>query len=88
MTKIYKYIDDGLGVSGLPHEITDDQAKDGGVEQILKEAVAAGLYQEVKPAKQDKPKKAARAIEPERVEPVLREDKPDERENPDKREEE
>ncbi len=42
--KIYKYVGDGLGVPGLPHQITEDEAKQLGISEILKDAIAAGNY--------------------------------------------
>ena len=49
----YIYVSDGLGVPGLPHELTDRDAKALGVADILKAALEAGTYQEKKrkPAK-------------------------------------
>jgi len=44
----------GDGVPGLPHEITDEQAKALGLEKVLKDAVQNGTYTEkpaAKPAK-------------------------------------
>lgn len=44
----------GDGVPGLPHEITEEQAKAQGLDQLLKEAVTNGTYIEkaaTKPAK-------------------------------------
>lgn len=48
MAKKYKYVGNGLGVSGLPHEITDEQAKKRKVYDLLQSAIAAGLYKEEK----------------------------------------
>jgi hypothetical protein len=56
MTK-YKFIGAGMGVPGLPHEITDEQAKADGVDKLLDQAVTLGLYEEVKePVKGQKSK--------------------------------
>lgn len=44
----------GDGVPGLPHEITDEEAKARGLDEILKAAVANGTYiekRDPKPAK-------------------------------------
>lgn len=44
----------GDGVPGLPHEVTDEQAKALGLEKVLQEAVQNGTYIEkaaTKPAK-------------------------------------
>jgi len=54
MAKQYRYIGAGAGVPGLPHEITDEQAKARGVEDLLKAAVENGNYAEVKPGKAGK----------------------------------
>lgn len=40
----YKFIKNGDGIPGLPHEITDEQAKAQGLEPLLKAAIAAGAY--------------------------------------------
>lgn len=56
MTK-YKFVGEGMGVPGLPHEITDEQARADGVEKLLKQAVMLGFYEEVKePVKGQKSK--------------------------------
>lgn len=47
MTK-YKYVGDGAGVPGLPHEISEDEAKEAGIEHLLKVAIDAGVYVDVK----------------------------------------
>ena len=43
----YKYTGGGAGIPGLPHEITDEQAKKLGVKDTLAVAVAAGSYKKV-----------------------------------------
>ncbi len=43
MTK-YIYIGNGAGIPGLPHEITEEEAKTLGVEDLLKEAIQNGSY--------------------------------------------
>ncbi len=43
----YKYIGDGAGVPGLPHEITDEEAQAQGLSDLLMAAVANGSYQAV-----------------------------------------
>lgn len=43
--KIYKYVGDGVGVPGLPHQISEDEAKQLGVSEILKDAITAGNYE-------------------------------------------
>ena len=43
----YKYIGDGAGVPGLPHEISDEEAQAQGLSDLLMAAVANGSYQAV-----------------------------------------
>ena len=45
----YKFVGNGMGVPGLPHEISDDEARELGVEEILKESVKNGNYAETPP---------------------------------------
>ncbi len=45
--KKFVYVGDGAGVPGLPHEITDEQAKEQGVIDLLNDAVKNGAYAEV-----------------------------------------
>ena len=42
----YKFVGDGIGVPGLAHEISDEEAKALGVTEILKDAVKNGSYVE------------------------------------------
>lgn len=42
----YKFVGDGLGVPGLPHEITDTEADELGVSDLLLAAIANGNYAE------------------------------------------
>ena len=49
MSKRYRYVGAGLGVPGLPHELSGDEADELGVSDILAEALKAGIYEEVKP---------------------------------------
>lgn len=42
--KKYKYIGDGAGVMGLPHEITDEEAERDGLSELLAAAVENGSY--------------------------------------------
>lgn len=44
MDTVYKYRGDGLGVPGLPHQITQAEAEQLGVAELLAEAIAAGVY--------------------------------------------
>ncbi len=43
----FKYVGNGQGVPGLPSELSDEEAKSLGVEQILKDAVKAGTFKKV-----------------------------------------
>ena len=55
--KKYKFVGDGMGVPGLAHELTDEQAKADGVKELLDQAVMLGLYVEVnEPVKGQKSK--------------------------------
>lgn len=40
----YKFVGDGAGVPGLPHEISDEEAEALGVADILKAAIENGRY--------------------------------------------
>src|SRR3990167_7087585 len=51
--KVYVYIGDGAGIAGLPNIVSEQEAKDAGVLDLLKDAIKAGKYI-VKP---DKPAK-------------------------------
>lgn len=52
----YRYVGDGLGVPGLPHEISDEEAEALGVAPVLNEAVLNGSYVEITiPAPKGKP---------------------------------
>ena len=52
MPKKYRYAGKAGGfVPGLPEELTENEAKELGVEKTLRECIDAGLYKEVKPAK-------------------------------------
>lgn len=42
--EIYRFVGDGLGVPGLPHEISRSEAQDLGVEELLDQAIQAGVY--------------------------------------------
>ncbi len=44
----YEFVGQGEGVAGLPHVVTEAEAKKLGVLEILKEAVKNGNYREVK----------------------------------------
>lgn len=51
MAKKFKYIGNGVGVPGLPHEIDEDQAEERDQLDLLYAAIEAGQYAEDKPAK-------------------------------------
>ncbi len=40
----YKYVDDGMGVPGLPHRITEEEAEALGVSALLQAAIENGNY--------------------------------------------
>lgn len=48
----YKFVGEGMGIPGLPHEITDEEAERLGVTELLAAAIANGSYApaEEKPA--------------------------------------
>ncbi len=41
----YRYVGNGLGVPGLPHEISDEEARQRGLLELLQQAVQSGMYQ-------------------------------------------
>lgn len=41
---VYKYVGDGAGVPGLPHQISDEEAIALGLTVQLNDAVKAGVY--------------------------------------------
>ena len=47
---VYKFIGNGMGVPGLPHEISDEEAKRLGVGELLAEAIQNGWYEPCPPA--------------------------------------
>ena len=51
----YKYTGEGQGVPGLPAQVSDKEAKELGLANVLKECIKAGLYKEDK----KKPKEVA-----------------------------
>lgn len=57
---IYKYIGDGAGVPGLPHEISDEEAQGLGVTDLLKAALENGSYAEAPSSAQDKLEKKSK----------------------------
>lgn len=44
--KKYKFVGEGAGVPGLPHEITDEEAEALGLTELLEAAVENGNYRE------------------------------------------
>ena len=54
MGKRYRFIGDGAGVPGLPHELTEEDAHKLGIETLLMEALKNGAYEEVKSPKGSK----------------------------------
>ena len=42
--KKYTYLGNGMGVPGLPHLVSDDEAAELGVLHILREAIENGSY--------------------------------------------
>ncbi len=42
----YKFVGEGAGVPGLPHEITDEEAEMLGLKEFLAEAIRNGNYRE------------------------------------------
>lgn len=49
MQKSYVYVGGGAGVPGLPHQITEAEALELGVADLLADAVANGNYQLLTP---------------------------------------
>ena len=62
LNKRYRFAGDGLGVPGLPHEVSMQEAIDLGAEELLEELIKTGTYVAVSvettsrstPAKEDK----------------------------------
>ena len=44
--KKYKFVGEGAGVPGLPHEITEEEAEALGLSELLEAAVENGNYRE------------------------------------------
>lgn len=57
MAKKYKFVGEGMGVPGLAHEITDEEAKAENVKELLDQAVMLGLYVEVDESPSTAPRK-------------------------------
>ena len=45
--RAYRYCGDGAGIAGLPHEVTDEEARALGMLDVLQAALKNGSYQEV-----------------------------------------
>lgn len=43
---VYTYVGDGLGVPGLAHEITQEQADADGLGELLAQCIETGMYRE------------------------------------------
>ena len=56
--KEYKYVGNGMGVPGLPHLVSDDEAAELGVLHILREAIENGSYVETPSALRASPPNA------------------------------
>ena len=46
MARQFRFVGDGAGVPGLPHVISEDQARSDGVLELLEAAIQAGNYVE------------------------------------------
>lgn len=59
----FRYCGDGAGIVGLPHDVTEEEARALGVWDVLQAALKNGSYREVtdrvtssaQPAEEDKP---------------------------------
>ena len=40
----YKFVGDGMGVPGLPHQVSETEAESMGVSALLEEAIVNGNY--------------------------------------------
>ena len=60
MTK-YIYNGEGIGIPGLPHEVTQSEARALGVGDVLAAAIKRGAYKKVKPPR--KPKAPERSLD-------------------------
>ena len=60
--KEYKYVGNGMGVPGLPHLVSDDEAAELGVLHILREAIENGSYVETPSALRASPPNTAARI--------------------------
>lgn len=56
--RTFRYCGAGAGIPGLPHELTEDEARALGVRDVLDAALANGSYQEIgaaQPAQEEQP---------------------------------
>ncbi len=44
MDKVYVYAGDGAGIPGLPHRVTEAEAQELGLSDVLEAAIANGSY--------------------------------------------
>jgi hypothetical protein len=47
MDKRYRFVGEGAGVPGLPHELSESEAWRLGVGGLLADALASGIYKEI-----------------------------------------
>jgi len=64
MTRQYRFVGDGAGVPGLPHELTDDEARRLGVESLLADALKIGTYQEIAGSEEQPRTRPPRGVKP------------------------
>ena len=55
--RMYIFCGDGAGVPGLPHEISEEDARERGLLEQLLEAIRAGVYR-MEHSQNDKPEEA------------------------------
>lgn len=60
--KIYKFVGQGDGVPGLPHEVSEAEAKALGAADLLAEAIKSGAYIEKNSGAQRAASKTAKSI--------------------------
>ena len=53
MAKHFVYVGDGLGIPGLPHNISDAEAEAQGLAELLTAAIAQGAYRELPTGEND-----------------------------------
>lgn len=61
----YKFIGNGMGVPGLPHEISDEEAEQLGVAELLRNAVSNGNYVPATPRPDPLPKREREKVDKE-----------------------